>query len=490
MVARNQMAPRSRVPSDRPAKPKADARERSEPAAEAPAAARLSGPMASYAVAAGSARVAAYAGAVLARQVVAPAAGPLSDAQLHDAIAWTEARYDELSIGTIQHIAATPATRVFDSVSAQAVATFQQTNGLLVDGKAGHQTLTQAFPERVGRSAHDQLIHTVADLENIDITTDISAVRFDQTLATAGATEFDPSGLRVIKLGAPAFASSRILRDTLRAQKRGAAPAAAPAGAAPAILDPLDATLASLIDGVALSDPRSVRAVAAQVRGPRTSAWTEDLVQRLAAFQVGAGLPGNGIVDQATVQALVAALIAANDNNGAIRLIVDFFDFDDSGNLISIYFDPNETANAETTPLSSGEENQPASIQVGPAGMAQDFPGLVHTIEHEFVHVRLMRENETDIPTQEFLAESVEMTSPITPNETIAGFMNDADRGLREWNKMPAGKQITHRARFIEVRQRIHDRHNAATPAEKVTHQPTVDRWDAQVLPVGPPAGP
>jgi peptidoglycan hydrolase-like protein with peptidoglycan-binding domain len=485
------MAPRTNAASDRTAKPRAGEPERAPDAPAAAAPAQLPGAMASYAVAAGSARMAAYAGAVLARQPVAPpVAGPLTDAQVQAAIDWTNARYDELSIGTIQHIAATPATRVFDAVSAQAVATFQQTNGLLVDGKAGHQTLTQAFPERVGQSAHDQLIHTVADLENIDITTDIAAVRFDQTVATRGATEFDPSGLRVIKLGAPAFQTSRILCATLRAQRLGAAPAAAPAGAAPAILDPLDAALASLIDSVALSHPNSVRSVAALVAGPRTSTWNEDLVQRLAAFQTAAGLPGNGIVDQATVQALVAGLIAANDNNGAIRVIVDFFSFDDEDNLISIYFDPNETANAETTPLSSGEENQPASIQVGPAGMAQDFPGLVHTIEHEFVHVRLMRENETDIPTQEFLAESVEMTSPITPNETLAGFMNDADRGLREWNKMPQDRQIRHRDRFIEVRQRVRDRHAAGTAAEKVTHQPTLDRWNAQVLPVGPPAGP
>jgi peptidoglycan hydrolase-like protein with peptidoglycan-binding domain len=464
------MAPRIHPSSDRPAKPPAQVTERSAPAAPA-APARLPGPMAAYAVAAGSARMAAYAGAVLARQVVAPAAGPLTDDQVHAAIDWTNARYDELSIGTIQHIAATPATRVFDAVSAQAVATFQQTNGLLVDGKAGHQTLTQAFPERVGQGAHDQLIHTVADLENIDITTNISAVRFDQTVATRGATEFDPSGLRVIKLGATAFQTSRILRDTLQAQKRGATPAAAPAGAAPAILDPVDASLAALVDAMALSHPNSVRAVAALVAGPRTSTWNEDLVQRLAAFQTGAGLPGNGIVDQATVQALVAGLIASGDNNGAIRVIVDFFGFDDEGNLVSIYFDPNETANAETTPLSSGEENQPASIQVGPAGMAQDFPGLVHTIEHEFVHVRLMPE----------------MTSPITPNETLAGFMNDADRGLREWNKMPADRQIKHRDRFIEVRQRVRDRHAAGTAAEKVTHQPTLDAWNAQALPIGPP---
>ncbi|MGH2968621.1 MAG: peptidoglycan-binding domain-containing protein, partial [Solirubrobacteraceae bacterium] len=217
------------------------------------------------------------------------------------------------------------------------------------------------------------------------------------------------------------------------------------------------------------------------------NAWSEDLVQRLAAFQAANGLPGDGMVDLPTLELLVTQLIATNDNNGAIRLIVDFFDFDDAGNLITIYFDPNETANAETLPLSSGEENQPASIQVGPAGMAQPFAGLVHTIEHEFSHVRLMRENETDIPTQEFLSEAIEMTSPLTPQETLAGFMNDADRGVAQWNRMPVDRQIRHRDRFLEVRQRVHDRHAAGTPAEQVTHQPTVDAWDAVVLPVGPP---
>jgi peptidoglycan hydrolase-like protein with peptidoglycan-binding domain len=435
--------------------------------------------------------MAAFAGAMLARQpVIAPPAGALTDVQAREAVEWTNARYDALSIGIIQHIAAVPANRVFDEATAQAVATFQRDRGLLVDGKVGHQTLTAAFPERVGQSAHDQLIHIVADLCDIDITTDISAVRFDQTVATRGATEFDPSGLRVIKLGATAFQSSRILRDTINAQRRGAAPAAPAAGPAPAILDPLDAGLALLLDQVALPHPNSVRSIRALVGAPRANVWNEELVQHVAAFQQANGLPGNGRVDVATLEVLVRQLIATNDFNGVIRLIVDFFDFDDQGNLISIYFDPNETANAETLPLSSGEENQPASIQVGPPAFTQPFAGLVHTIEHEFSHVRLMRQNETDIPTQEFLSEGVEMTSPITPQEDIAGFQDDADRCLREWNKMPQERQIRHRDRFVELRQAVRDRHSAATPADQATLQPTLNRWNAQALPVGPPAPP
>ena len=466
------------------------ARERApEPPLAAPVAPQLSREMAAYAVAAGNASMAAYASASMpARPAAVARAGILTDPQATEAIDWTNGKYDALSVGVIQHIAAVPANRTFDEPTAQAVANFQRPRGLLVDGKVGHQTLTAAFPERVNRQAHDQLIHIVADLEDIDITTEISAVQFDETLATRGATRFEPSGLRVIRLGRTAFQSSRILRDTINAQKQGAAPAAPAAGAAPAILDPVNAGLSAIFNQSRLGHPNSPRAVAGLVTAPRTNTWTEDLVQRVAGFQTTAALPATGLVDVATLQALVAGLIAAGDNNGAIRLIVDFFDFDDAGNLISIYFDPNETANAETLPLSSGEENQPASIQVGPAGMAQPFAGLVHTIEHEFVHVRLMRENEVNIPTQEFLAEVTEMTSAITPDEDIAGFQSDADRGLRQWNLMPLDRQVRHRDRFEEGRRRVRARHTAATPADQATLQPTLDAWNATVLPPPAPA--
>src|SRR5262245_45051916 len=204
-----------------------------------------------YALAAGSARV-----AKLARQVAAPA-GALTDAEAREAVEWTNARYDALSIGVIQHLAGVPANGTFDEATAQAVGTFQRDRRLLVDGKVGHQTLTAAFPERVGASAHDQLIHIVADLCEIDITTDISAVRFDETLARRGATEFEPSGMRVIRLGATAFQSSRILRDTLSAQRRGAGPAAPAAGPVPAIVDPVDAAFAVLLNQIEMPHQNS-----------------------------------------------------------------------------------------------------------------------------------------------------------------------------------------------------------------------------------------
>jgi hypothetical protein len=460
--------------------------------------------LASHAVAAGSARVAALAaGHTLARQPAppgpappgpappglgfAPAPGPLSEAEQQEAIDWTVARYDELSVRIIQHVAGAPMTGAFDAVTAQAVATFQRDRRLLVDGKVGHQTLTAAFPERIAEEAHDQLIHIVADLCDIDITTETAAVRFDSTLARRGQATFESSGLRVIRLGPTAFQTSRILRDTLRAQLRGAAPAAAPPGAVPAVLTPLEAGVAGLINQARLSHPHSVRAVAALVGGARESTWSVDLVQRLADFQQANGLGGAGVVDLESLEAIVIRLRDRGDNNGAIRLIVDFFDFDDAGNLISIYFDPREDALAETLPFEPGDPNQPVSIQIGPDGMAQEFAGIVHTIEHEFEHVRLMRAGEGNLATHEFLSEAVEITSPITPAEGLEGFRSDARRALTNWNAMPADRQVRHRARFIEVRQRVRDR-IAAAPAPVDPRLTTLlADYNAVVVPPAPP---
>jgi peptidoglycan hydrolase-like protein with peptidoglycan-binding domain len=485
-------AAREHLEPDRAAEPPERAQPR--PAQALPAAVQA------HAVAAGSARVAAFA---LARQPAPPglgpagpgvvppgfaaAPGPLTEAEQQEAINWTTARYDELSVRIVQRIVGTPVTGTFDAVMAQAVATFQQARGLLVDGKVGHQTLTASFPERIAEEAHDQLIHLVADLEAIDITTETAAVRFDPTLATRGDASFESSGLRVIRLGPTAFQTSRILCATLRAQLRPAAPAAAVPGATPAVLSDLEAGVAALINQARLSHPHSVRAVSALVGGARDSAWSVDLAQRLADFQQTNGLGGAGVVDLQSLEAIVIALRDRGDNNGAIRLIVDFFDFDDAGNLISIYFDPTETANAETLPFDPANTNQPVSVQVGPRGMAQEFAGIVHTIEHEFEHVRQIRAGEGDLPTQEFLGEATEIVSATTPEEQLQGFGRDARRALDNWNLMPADRQVRHRDRFIQVRDVVRRRIGGAPAPVDPAHTQLLADYNAVVVPPAPP---
>src|ERR687886_1501157 len=127
------------------------------PEREAPAEpagpANLPRAMTTFALAAGSARTAAFARRAaapptIARQPVLAPAGPLMDAKATEAVEWTNARYDELSIRIIQHLAGAPVTGTFDEATAQAVATLQRAHGLLVDGKVGNQTLTNRFPDR------------------------------------------------------------------------------------------------------------------------------------------------------------------------------------------------------------------------------------------------------------------------------------------------------------------------------------------------------
>ena len=119
--------------------------------------------------------------------------------------------------------------------------------------------------------------------------------------------------------------------------------------------------------------------------------------------------------------------------------------------------------------------------------MGQDFAGLVHTIEHEYEHVRLLRAGEGDVDTHEFLGEATELTSTLTPDEDLGGFFNDARRGLRHWNLMALDRRVQHRETFLEVRRRVHERFDAAPAADQPTHQPTVDGYDAVVV---PPAAP
>jgi hypothetical protein len=279
-----------------------------------------------------------------------------------------------------------------------------------------------------------------------------------------------------------------VLRDTLQAQLRPAAPAAAAPGATPSVLTDLEAGVAGLINQARLSHPHSVRAVAALVGGAREAAWSVDLVQRLADFQQTSGLGGAGVVDLQSLEAIVIALRDRGDNNGAIRLIVDFFDFDDAGNLITIYFDPTETANAETLPFDPANTNQPVSVQVGPRGMAKEFAGIVHTIEHEFEHVRQIRAGEGDLPTQEFLGEATEIVSATTPEERLQGFVRDARRALENWNLMPADRQVRHRDRFIQVRQKVRDRIGSAPAPVDPAHTQLLADYNAVVVPPPAPA--
>jgi hypothetical protein len=198
----------------------------------------------------------------------------------------------------------------------------------------------------------------------------------------------------------------------------------------------------------------------------------------------------DGKVGELTLSQMSSALIAAGNQNSSIRLITDFFNFRDNGNLLDIYFDPTETANAST----DFRVNEPLRIKVGPDGINQSFEGVVHTIAHEFEHVRRLKEGIVAAATHEFLGESIEILSVGMPSEGIeslapgtagfvAGFADDAGRCLANWNAMPLADQRRFKTKFIAVRNVVRSRIANSSPAQRAMHAPLVASYNAVVLP-------
>jgi hypothetical protein len=217
-----------------------------------------------------------------------------------------------------------------------------------------------------------------------------------------------------------------------------------------------------------------------------------DTVERIAEFQDANGLTVDGKIGQdETLPAMVNQLNTAGHQNAAIRMIVDFFDIRDDGNLLDVVFDPGLAANAST----DRRPNEPVRVRIGPLAFARPFPDLVHTIAHEFEHVRQHKRGIASRFTREFLAETIEILSVGMPEEAletvapgtpghVPGFASDARRALTNWNAMPLADRQQFRGRFISVRQRVRDRVAAGTPAQQALHAPLVANYNAVVLPV------
>lgn len=418
------------------------------------------------------------------------APGPLTPAKEASAVNFTTNHYDERSVRIIQLITGATVNGIFNDVSAQAVATWQSPRGLVVDGKVGVNSLNQMVADRVAANRREDAIQIVVDFHNLNVTSNTLAVRFDPTLGVVNAaTTFESGNLRVIRLGPPAFSSEPTLRTTIIAQLAIKPPAVPPIGPRPTLLTVPQEKAAILDNKSRFTDPRAVRAIQGHVGTNPDAIFGPDTVERIADAQRIAGLPVDGKVDLGTVERFVMRLIATGNPNAAIRVIMDFFDFSEA-NLLSIFFDPTVPSNART----AVRPNEPASVRMGPTGMAQPFASLVHTIAHELEHVRQNRVGLTNVDTGEFLGEAVEVLSdgmPEEPLESVApgavgftpGFADDARRALFFWNRMPAAERQTNRLRFIAVRDRVRARIAAGTPAQQTLHATLLANYNAVVVP-------
>jgi peptidoglycan hydrolase-like protein with peptidoglycan-binding domain len=418
--------------------------------------------------------------------------GLLTAAQEASAINFSR-RYDERSIRIIQIITGANVDGVFGRQTAEAVAAFQDANGLTVDGKVGENTLDVMVPNRVAANRREHAIQLIADFHNLNVTSETLTIHFDAAVGfgSLATTSFESGNLRVIRLGPLAFITARILRFVMERELAVPAPAAAPVGPRPTHLTTAKETAAIEFNRRRFQDRRAVLAFQGLVGTGLDGIIGRDTVERIAEFQDANGLTVDGKIGQdETLPAMVNQLIAAANQNAAIRMIVDFFDIRDNGNLLDVRFDATVAANAST----DFRPNEPVRVRVGPSGLAQPFAGIVHTIAHEFEHVRRLKEGIAPAATHEFLGEAIEILSVGMPEEDleavapgapgfVAGFADDAGRALANWNAMPLADQQRFRGRFIAVRQRVRDRVAAGTPAQQALHAPLVAAYNAVVLP-------
>ena len=419
---------------------------------------------------------------LLGRRVLARAPGPLTPAQERASARAGRALLGPTGVRVLQELVNTTVDGAFGPFTAQAVATFQGTSGLGQTGIIDRATLDALVASAVTNAMHDEAIFLVADWENLDIVSGTLTVRHDPALAGVVDSNMTREGgnLRVITIGAAAFASSTRLGDAIRVNVTAANPVRPAPAAAPATLTRAQTAAATSFNRSKFRDRRSVEIIQAQCGAALSGTFDADTAQRVTTIQAAAGITVDGKVGRQTLRELVRRLDAAGERDAAIRLIIDFHRFNEDG-LLDIAFDATvTTSNAET---GSAQIPGPTTIRVGPSAFTQGYEGLVHTIAHELEHTRQRRIGIQDRNLREFLGERIEILSVNMEEENFAGFVNDATRALAQFNAMPAALRRQNFARFTEVRAKVRSRFAAASAADQAANAGLLVNYNAVVRP-------
>jgi peptidoglycan hydrolase-like protein with peptidoglycan-binding domain len=411
-------------------------------------------------------------------RVLARAPGPLTAAQERTAVAAAR-RFSSNAVRAIQLTVGTVSDGIFGPITAEAVAVFQAGVPHPQHGIVDEATLDAMVLANHLAGMDDETLALVENFFRINLRRDTLSVRSDAALASASAMTTESDSLRMITVGPSAFTSAHAVRDAINAQLVApVAPGAAP-GPVPAVLTAPQARAAVAFNVSHLRDRRSVVAVQSFVGNAGTGAWDANTVQRVAQLQQTAGLDVDGKIGQHTMRELGIQLEAAGQRNSLLRMIVDFFRFDQNG-LLDISFDPTVASNAET---GSSAIPGPTTIRVGPSAFTPGYERLVHTIAHEFEHVRQRRVGVQSSDIREFLGERIEILSRGTLEEDMVGFASDAARALRFFNAMTVAEQRAEWAHFTEVRNKVRQRFRAASAVDQVIHAQVLIDYNAVVRP-------
>src|SRR5260370_20581145 len=125
---------------------------------------------------------------VLQRDLALPTINPnpqavnLTAAQIRDAIRFNSGRYDAANTSEIQDIVCAPQTGVFDELTIQLIAQYQEDFGLLpADGKVGPNTFDQLTAELQAENVGDQTCLTMFDVSDPMIPLNIQVAGLNQT---------------------------------------------------------------------------------------------------------------------------------------------------------------------------------------------------------------------------------------------------------------------------------------------------------------------
>ena len=413
--------------------------------------------------------------------------------------------FNSLTVRVLQTLTAVPGgvrDGVVGPTTVRAISDWQTPRGVTDNGIVDLGTLNVMVRESLANNRPEHGIELVLDFFDLATAADVLTVRHRTGAITfegiqmigivpvpvfaQASTTFETGQLRVIEVGDPAFADATTLRDTIQHELSRPAPPVAPTGPTPTRLTTAQERTGIAFTASKYSDERSVRAIQGLVGAPITGAVDAATVQFVAEQQNAAGIVIDGKVGIITTEVFYNQLITAGSPNGALRLLVDFFDMLDDGNLLSVFFDPTVTSLGST----DFRPNEPVRVRVGPNALTLPFSGAVHNIAHELEHVRRLKQGITSADVHEFLGEALEILSVGMPEEpldpvvpTHDAFINDATRCLAHWNLMAAADQRTFRAKFIAVRRKVLSRVDAGTPAQQAANAILRANYVAVVVP-------
>ena len=132
-------------------------------------------------------------------------------------------------------------------------------------------------------------------------------------------------GFALSRVGGIAFLTAGILRTVIASQLALPAPAVPAAGPRPDHLNGAQEIAASNFNLAKFNDLRSVMAIQGLVGSAPDGKFGSDTAERIAEFQQTNGLTADGKVGEQTLRVMVQQLNVANQQNAAIRLIIDFF---------------------------------------------------------------------------------------------------------------------------------------------------------------------